>query len=478
MKPGARLQLKLGQKLKLAPQLRQAIALLQLNRLELKDHIRNVLDGNPLIERTEDRDLASDSPQDAADTADSHVETGEDFGFDDLPDGFSVAREAPRYDEFVSDRAEESLQQHLLWQVNLSGFSEVDEAIARAVIYALDERGYLRDDLDTLRASLAPEQLVSVEEIEAVLERIQHFEPVGVAARDLRECLLLQLHTQPSDQPGLGLATHLVEHHLESLGQLDPAGLARSTGFAVADIEQALELVRSLNPHPCSRFGNERENYVVPDVYVTRSEHGWRVSLNPDSDPRLRLNQTYMQLLRQSRGEDRKYLKDRLQEARWLISGLEMRNQTLLAVSETIVERQVGFLEQGDTAMQPLLQREIAEAVGVHESTVSRATTQKYAHTPRGTFELKHFFSVGLPGADGRAVSATAVKAQLRRMIGAEPAGKPISDQRLTHQLAEQGIQLARRTVAKYREQLGIPGSAQRRRMARTRAQPDRSTGY
>ncbi len=465
MKPGARLQLKLGQKLKLAPQLRQAIALLQLNRLELKDHIQNVLDGNPLIERAEDRQ----SEEPAADAAEPAVETGEDFGFDDLPEGFSMAREAPRYDEFISDRAEESLQQHLLWQVNLSGFSGTDEAIARAIIYALDEDGYLHDDLETLRLSLAPEHMVTVEEIAAVLERIQHFEPVGVASRNLRECLLLQLNTQPSDRPGLGIATHLVECHLEALGKLDLHGLARSIGLRVTDIEQALLLVRSLNPRPCSRFGNERENYVVPDVYITRNEHGWRVSLNPDSDPGLRLNQTYMHLLRRSGGKDKQYLNDRLQEARWLISGLEMRNQTLLAVSEAIVARQVGFLEHGETAMQPLLQREIAETVGVHESTVSRATTQKYAHTPRGTFELKHFFSVGLPGDDGQAVSATAVKARLRSMISAETPGQPVSDQLLTARLAEQGVRLARRTVAKYREQLGIPGSATRRRMARVR---------
>ncbi|MEE4297259.1 MAG: RNA polymerase factor sigma-54 [Wenzhouxiangella sp.] len=468
MKPGARLQLKLGQKLKLAPQLRQAIALLQLNRLELKDHIQNALDSNPLLERAEDRefDQHEEAGADSADQ-DTQIETAEDFGFDDLPDGFSVASESPRYDEFISDQAENSLQHHLLWQVNLSGFSSGDEAIAKAIIYALNEDGYLQDDLETLRASLAPEQLVTVEEVAAVLERVQHLEPVGVGSRDLRECLLIQLNTQPSDRAGVGLATYLVQYHLASLGRMDADALSRSTGFPAEDIQQALQLIRTLNPHPGSRFGNERENYVVPDVYVTRTEKGWRVSLNPDSDPGLRLNKTYMNLLRQSRGDNKQYLKDRLQEARWLISGLEMRNQTLLAVTEAIVKRQKGFLDQGETAMRPLLQREVAEEVDVHESTVSRATTQKYAHTPRGTFELKHFFSVGLPGGDGKMVSATAIKARLRQMIAEEVPGKPHSDQALTDQLANQGIQLARRTVAKYREQLGIPGSAYRRRQAR-----------
>lgn len=472
MKPGARLKLKLGQKLKLAPQLRQAISLLQLNRLELKDHVQNILDANPLLERAEDRDQAQDSQTDYDENLggdEPQVEFGEDYGFDDLPDGFSVARETPNYDEFVSDRADESLHHHLLWQVNLSGFSPTDEAIAKAIIYALDEQGYLRDSLETLRASLAPEHLVSLEEVRAVLERVQHFEPVGVASRNLAECLLLQLNTRSMTTPGLGIAQHIVQHHLDALGKVGPDALARQLGFDPAEFDAAVRLVRSLDPHPCSNFGSERENYVVPDVYIARTEKGWRVSLNPDSDPGLRLNQTYMSLLRKSRGEDKQYLKDRLQEARWLISGLEMRNQTLLAVTEAIVKRQAGFLERGEAAMRPLLQREIAEEVSVHESTVSRATTQKYAHTPRGTIELKQFFSVGLTGDDGQEVSATAIKALLRQTIAEEPAGKPYSDQALTAHMAKRGIRLARRTVAKYREQLGIPGSAQRRRSVRAR---------
>jgi len=246
--------------------------------------------------------------------------------------------------------------------------------------------------------------------------------------------------------------------------------LVRATGFDRADVLSAVALIRTLNPHPCSRFGSDEENYIVPDVYIHPRGEGWRVSLNPDSDPGLRLNKMYTSLVRKSRGEDKKYLKDRLQEARWLISGLEMRNQTLLAVTEAIVQRQHRFFNQGEIAMQPLLQREVAEQVGVHESTVSRATTHKYAHTPRGTFELKHFFSVAITGQDGKPVAATAIKAQLRRLIQEEPVGKPLSDQALVEALATRGIQLARRTVAKYREQLGIPGSAQRRRMGSMRA--------
>ncbi|QOC21883.1 RNA polymerase factor sigma-54 [Wenzhouxiangella sp. AB-CW3] len=465
MKQGARLQLKLGQKLKLAPQLRQAIALLQLNRIELRQHIREMLDTNPLLERAEDAGAESESASESE--QDSELDYGDDYGFDDLPEGFSVAGEVPNYDEFISDRADESLQQHLLWQVNLSGFSETDEAIARAIIYALDEDGYLGDDIATLRGSLAPEYLVGEDEIFAVLERIQHFEPVGVASRSIDECLLVQLRAMPSATPHLGLATHIVAHHFDALGRQDIEALKRHTGSDADSIRAAIEVIRRTDPHPCSRFSSDNENYIVPDVYIHPAEDGWRVTLNPDNDPGLRLNDTYVNLARQTRGEDRQYLKDRLQEARWLISGLEMRNQTLLAVTRAIVERQHHFFGEGETGMRPLLQREVAETIGVHESTVSRATSQKYAHTPRGTFELKHFFSVGIDTRNGKQVAATAVKARLRRLIGEETPGCPFSDQALADQLAEQDILLARRTVAKYREQLGIPGSAQRRRAAR-----------
>lgn len=469
MKQGASLQLKLGQKLKLAPQLRQAIALLQLNRVELRQTIREALNTNPLLERA-DEPLAESGEDSGGDEFDGDLEVdyGDDYGFDDLPEGYSVGSgPAPNYDEFVSDRADESLQHHLLWQVNLAGFSDTDEAIARAIIYALDEDGYLHDDLATLRASLAPEYLVSIEEVAAVLERIQHFEPIGVASRSVGESLLVQLKAMPSNTPALGLACHLVERHLEELGKQDIRALVRATGMGESEIHAALDVIRRCNPHPCSRFGRDDENYIVPDVYVHPAEEGWRVTLNPDNDPGLQLNDMYVKLAKQARGEDKKYLSDRLQEARWLISGLEMRNQTLQAVTRAIVERQHGFFSEGETGLRPLLQREVAETIGVHESTVSRATTEKYAHTPRGTFELKYFFSVGIDTQDGQQVAATAVKARVRRLIGEETPGKPLSDQALAECLAESGIKLARRTVAKYREQLGIPGSAQRRRAAR-----------
>lgn len=470
MATGTRLQLRLGQKLKMAPQLRQAIELLQLNRVELRNHIHDILESNPLLEREADLEFEDQAEGGETESEDSDFERDDfddDYGWDDLPEGFSAVGDAPDYDAFIGDRSQESLQQHLLWQANLAGFSERDEAIARAIIYALDEDGYLHDDVDSLRGSLAPEYLVSGEEVGAVLERIQHFEPVGVAARSLRECLLVQVRARPADTPWRGLAEHIIDRHLELLGKQDPDRLARVTGFDRKAVDAAVALIRRLDPRPGSRFGSDDENYLVPDVYVHPHEGGWRITLNRDNDPGLKLNPAYSRLVRSSRGDDKKYLKDRLQEARWLISSLEMRNHTLRAVTQAIIERQSGFLERGEIAMQPLLQREIAERVEVHESTVSRATSGKYVHTPRGTFELKHFFSVAIPTADGGQASATAVKARIDKLIATEPPGKPYSDQALADALGHEGILLARRTVAKYRDQLGIPGSATRRRLGR-----------
>ena len=471
------LKLKLGQKLKLAPQLRQAIALLQLNRLELRQHVEQALETNPLLELdaenpeydSADDDADYDSPADSesVDEPDPSVEDidfGDDYQWNDLPEGFSEVPDAPDYDRFISDPAEDSLYQHLLWQVNLAGFTETDEAIARAIVYALDDDGFLHDDIQTLRASLAPEYLVTAEEVLAVLERIQHFEPVGVAARSLQECLCIQLKTLPVGIPGRGLAEHLIEKHLEALGSGDPAALRRSSGFGQQEIDQALAVIRRLDPRPGLRFSSENQDYIIPDAYVHPDGDGWRVTLNRAQEPALRINAAYSSLIKSTAGKDRDYLREQLKEAQWLISSLEMRNQTLRAVIHAIVQRQTEFLKQGDVAMQPLLQKQVADLVEVHESTVSRATTGKYLHTPRGTFELKYFFSVAIAARDGGEVSATAVRARLDRMIREEDPARPLSDQALVETLEKSGLMLARRTVAKYREQLGIPNSSRRRR--------------
>ena len=476
------LKLKLGQKLKLAPQMRQAIALLQLNRLEVREHIEQALETNPLLELEGDSADADSQSDDLAGKDDSGLDdsgsddrganedinfSDDEFSWNDIPEGFSEVSQTPDYDQFISDPGQDSLYQHLLWQVNLARFSETDEAIARAIIYALDDDGFLHDDVKTLRASLAPEHLVGTDEVLAVLERIQHFEPVGVAARSLQECLSIQLRTLPAGTPGAALAEHLIEHHLEALSSGDPAALRRSSGFGLQEIDQAMAVIRRLDPRPGLRFSRDDQDYIVPDAYVHPDGHGWQVTLNRGQEPALKVNRAYSDLIRSTSGTDRDYLRDQLKEAQWLISSLELRNHTLRSVIHTIVQRQSGFFDHGDLAMQPLLQKEVAELVEVHESTVSRATTGKYLHTPRGTFELKYFFSVAIGTIDGGEISATAVRAMLDHLIRSENPQRPLSDQALVEALAGEGLQLARRTVAKYREQLGIANSAQRRRAAR-----------
>lgn len=465
------LKLKLGQKLKLAPQLRQAIALLQLNRLELREHIEQALESNPLLELEADVPEIEDQPEERRDETDRSAEdidfNEDDYRWNDLPEGFSEVADAPDYDRFISDPNEDSLYQHLLWQVNLAGFSETDEAIARAIVYALDEDGFLHDDIKTLRASLAPEYLVSADEVLAVLERVQHFEPVGVAARSLQECLCIQLRTMPVGTPGRGLAEHLITQHLEALSSGDPAALRRSSGFGQDEIDLAMSVIRRLDPRPGLRFSRDDQDYIIPDAYVHPDGDQWRVTLNRSQEPALKVNRAYSDLIQSTRGKDREYLREQLREAQWLISSLELRNHTLRSVVHAIVQRQAAFFDSGDVAMQPLLQKEVAELVEVHESTVSRATTGKYLHTPRGTFELKYFFSVAIATRDGGEVSATSVRARLDQLIRAEDPAHPLSDQTLVEALAEDGLLLARRTVAKYREQLGIPNSSRRRRQGR-----------
>lgn len=470
------LHLRLNQKLKLAPQLRQAIALLQLNRLELREHLEQILESNPLLEleadeiELDDQDSSAESETDFDERDRSGDEIDfeqEEYSWNDLPEGFSEVQEAPDYDRFIADPQQDTLNQHLLWQVNLSGFSETDEAIARAIVYALDEDGYLHDDIQTLRASLAPEFLVTLEEVEAVLERVQHFEPVGVAARSIRECLLIQIRALPAHTPRRGLADYLVRHHLDELAAQDIDRLVKRSGFEAADVAAAVALIRRMDPRPGLRFSRENQDYVVPDAFIHSDGDSWKVTLNRQHQPTLRINRAYSELIGTTSGSDRAYLKDQLQQAQWLISSLDLRNQTLSGVIHAIVCRQTAFMERGEAAMMPLLQKEIAAAIEVHESTVSRATTGKYIHTPRGTFELKHFFSVAIPTIDGKTVSATAVKATLERLIRDEDPDHPLSDQVLVEQLAESGLLLARRTVAKYREQLGIPNSSHRRRTGR-----------
>lgn len=469
------LQLRLAQKLALSPQLQQAIRLLQLNRIELREYVQEVLDSNPILEREEAESGEEPSELERLTSEEDFPEdTSIDWESESLPS--EQWAETSSYEPYsgesqIADESEGGLIDHLLFQINLSHFSETDSAIAQAIVYAIDEDGFLQETIAEIRASLAPELLVSEDEVLAVLHRVQRMEPVGVATRDASECIRVQLSALPSDTPRRDLALRIARDYLDVLARHDTAELRRRTGASEERLNEALDLIQSLEPRPGSRYDNRRDEYLVPDVYVTKTEDGWRVTLNPENEPGLKLNNYYIDLLRKSGGSDADYLRGRLQEARWLMSSLELRNQTLVRVSQAIVEAQQDFMDEGEVAMKPLVLKDIADIVEVHESTVSRATTRKYMLTPRGLFELKYFFSSHVRTVTGGSVSATAVKARLQILISKEPPEKPLSDQDLADLMKQTGIVVARRTVAKYREALGIGSSSERRRLYRLHSQ-------
>ncbi|HET7844850.1 MAG TPA: RNA polymerase factor sigma-54, partial [Xanthomonadales bacterium] len=361
--------------------------------------------------------------------------------------------------------APESLHDYLEWQLNLTPLTPRDRAIAVAVIEAIGEDGYLRESLAEVQQTLRPEIEAAIEEIEAVRHRVQQFDPLGVASVNLRDCLLVQLASLDPDTPHLALSRTLVSDHLESLAK-DHGKLAQKLAVEPEDIEAAAMLVKSLNPRPGNSYGSIDTEYVVPDAYAFRHDGRWRVRLNPSCQPTLMINQHYERMAAASRDETASYLKGCLQEARWLIKSLRARGETMLKVANCIVRQQSAFLDYGPEAMRPLTLREVANEIGVHESTVSRITTRKYLHTPRGTFEFKHFFSVGLATSEGGEASATAIRAMIKKLVDDENPGKPMSDSAIAGELNRRGIAVARRTVAKYREAMNIPASSDRCRLA------------
>ena len=479
------LQLRLSQKLSLAPQLQQAIRLLQLNRIELRDYIQELVDANPLLDHEENEQQSSDKPEQVSlesEMAETRkAESGQEYADSEYDsdqwqsDTEPWADSGGWSDEYserqIADTSSASLREHLLSQIGLAHFSELDAAIATAIIYAVDEDGFLHDDIKDIRDSLLPELVVEDDEILAVLRRVQRLEPVGVASRDPGECIQVQLRAQPSGTSGVDLALRLARDFLNLVAANAYEDMLRETGATSENLKQALELIRGLEPRPGARYDNRQDEYLVPDVFVRRDGDQWVTTLSPESNPSLRLNKFYIGLLRKSGGEDADYLRGRLQEARWLLSSLELRNRTLLKVSQCIVDSQKDFLEYGEIAMKPLILKEVAEHVGVHESTVSRATTRKYMLTPRGIFELKYFFSSHVRTVNGGIVSATATKARIQSMIENEPQDQPLSDQEISQLLRETGTCAARRTVAKYRESLGIGSSSERRRAYRRNAE-------
>jgi len=461
------LELKLGQRLALTPQLQQAIKLLQLSSMDLRQEMQEALEQNPLLEEAEDyaddRDDTGTAQKNGADSGDENYPAGLS---DDAPEPLYAhaqprAHDAAAFDIDQRNSTPTSLRDHLREQMGLTPFSPTDQEIAIAIIDAVNDDGYLSCDLEEIRQSIDVE--ADSGEIEAVLHQIQNYDPAGVAARSLGECLHVQLMQLSPETTGHSLALRIVDEFLESLGARDLQRIRRSTGSTETEIRTAVDLIQSLNPRPGTAIASPPPDYVIPDIVVTREHSGWRVELNPHAVPHIRVNELYSKIAKDRHATDHQYIQNQLQEARWLVKSLQNRNETLLRVAREVVKRQQDFLEHGETAMKPMVLHDISEALELHESTISRATTNKYMLTPRGVFELKYFFSTGLSTSSGDMTSATAIQWRIRKLVNDEPENKPYSDSRLAQMLNQEGINVARRTVAKYREALNIPPSSQRK---------------
>ena len=479
----ARLQTSLGQQLVMTPQLRQAIRLLQMSTLELQAEVAEAIETNPLLEWTEDAPYDAPTPSDgtspgsgasdADDAGDSSRDDrdGEDWtpgeaSWDGVGSGGGGGSDDDREGAAERMAEPESLGDHLLWQLHLSPLSERDRRIGAAMIDALDEDGYLREPLSAIAETLLPETVAGEDEILTVLHQLQRFDPVGIGARNLGECLRLQLEVLPDCTPGRALALRIVDGPLERLPRSGIAGIAPELRSPIDQVEQAVQLVRSLDPRPGKQVGEvDPDNYVIPDCVVWRQRGVWKVALAQQAMPRVSIHRGYEQMIRRCGESDAGYLRTQLQEARWLLKSLEARGETLLKVMRCLLRMQAGFLEFGEQALRPLTLREIAGEVGLHESTVSRAIARKYVRTPRGTLPLKAFFASGIDTEGGGEASSTAIQAMIRRLIDDENPRKPLSDAKLADLLKQAGIPVARRTVAKYREAMNISASHERVRI-------------
>lgn len=491
------LQLKLGQSLTMTPQLQQAIRLLQLPALDLEAHVREVLESNVMLEAEEETEPTitvealdpnaaalrnEPAEHDGSNTIAGDFEATEtaidttpevDIVEDEFADratagsGDGVGSNNDEDDERQRDIASQrglTLNEHLMEQVDMLGLSASDLAIATTLIDAINDDGYLTDPLAEFVTTLGKQGTTTTEEeVERVLALIQYLDPVGVGARTLAECILLQLAQLLPTTPGLVSAIRIAEQHLDLVGTKQYAQLKRLLNVEEEELSHALALVRGCNPRPGASLGAGAAEYVVPDVFVRRTDRGWAVELNPASLPRVRLNESYVQML--GRGSDHAILRTQLQEARWLLKSLEIRKDTLTKVARSIVQRQADFLEHGEEHMKPMILRDVAEAIEMHESTVSRVTSGKYMHTPRGVYELRFFFSSQVESDSGEGTSSTAIRAKIRKLIKDEDADNPLSDSRIAAILSAEGIPVARRTVAKYREALGLASSNDRRRV-------------
>lgn len=489
----------------MTPQLQQAIRLLQLSTVELQMEIQQALDSNLMLEAVDGDEEPASAEAERAESDRSELEAGEvsrnetaesdsraepdseadfsspeqipdelavDSDWDAIYDSGATSLSAPGGDDdrdfFETHNAGgETLYDHLMWQMELTPFSPTDQAIAAAIIDSINDDGYLGTTLEEIHEGLLAEHPdVELDEVAAVLHRIQHFDPLGVGARNLGECLEIQLKEMPVDTPWLAEALKLITQHLDLLGARDYTQIMRRMKLEEGELQAVIALIQTLNPRPGSQIAGAAPQYIVPDVFVSKRNGRWRVDLNPEAAPKLRINAQYASLVKRAdNSDDNNYLRNHLQEARWFLKSLQSRNETLLKVATCIVERQRGFFEYGEQAMKPLVLRDVAEAVEMHESTISRVTTQKYMHTPRGIYEFKYFFSSHVGTADGGECSATAIRAMIKKLVADEPANKPLSDSKIAELLEKEGINVARRTIAKYREALNIPPSNERKRL-------------
>jgi RNA polymerase sigma-54 factor len=470
------LQLKLSQHLTLTPQLQQSIRLLQLSTLELNQEIERFLQDNPLLER--DEGAEEDAPPanapaplptdfNASTTTTTPATEEKEGAANDTPEPETEWREEgggsysghddgddSDYPQLAADSP--SLREHLLWQINLLQCPDRDKRIVALLVDTLDDDGYMTQDLEELAAMLPADLEFDPSELAIALAHLQHLEPAGIGARSLGECLALQLEALPVDTPFRADALLTVRTHLDLLAARDFAKLRKLLRCNDDTLRGVQSLITHLNPRPGARFSKNEARYIIPDVIVKKVKGLWRVSLNPDAMPRLRVNRMYADILHRNRDASLQQLAGQLQEAKWLIKNVQQRFETILRVSQAIVDRQRHFFEHGEVAMRPLVLREIADTLGLHESTVSRVTTQKFMLTPRGIFELKYFFGSHVTTETGGACSATAIRALIKQLVGEEDTRKPLSDSQISEILGKQGIVVARRTIAKYRESLQI----------------------
>jgi len=479
----------------MTPQLQQAIRLLQLSTLELQSEIQQTLEENPMLE-LEENEPANESTSPKDDTK-SEAETSEQANIDDDPhldmenkqdlpedlpvdtdweDIYDIAPASTKSsetsdggDSFLENHSVsgDSLSEHLLWQIQNRPISETDLVIAVSMIDAINNDGYLTESVEDIYEDLKDELDIAIDEVEAVLNMVQHLDPVGVGARNLSECLMIQLKQYDENTDGLAEAKLLVSEYLNLLGTHDYARLLRKTRLSEERLNTVIAFIQTLNPKPGTAISNDTTHYVVPDVFVRKINGEWHVSLNAEAAPKIRINQMYAGYVKNSgRNKDMAYMRNSLQEARWFLKSLQSRSDTLLRVGNAIVQRQRLFFDYGHEGMKPMVLRDIAEELEMHESTISRVTTQKYMHTPKGVFEFKFFFSSHVSTQSGGECSATAIRSMVKKLIDNENPKKPMSDNKITAFLVKEGINVARRTVAKYRESMSIPPSNERKRLA------------